>query len=524
MLNDKIEVDIPKSRIVIKKNGYVYYTKKTYRNDSGKVRSDRILIGRKKDENKMVPNQKYYEIYNAIPITIPDTIRNYGNTYLLNKILKKLGIIEILKRNLSEEYKETVIMAMYMISNGNVMQYISNWCEENYLEYNLNITSQIASKIFAKIDYDKRMKFFKEWSKVKIEDEYLAYDITSISSYADIDIVEYGYNRDKEELPQINLGMYYGEKSRLPVYYNVYSGSITDKTELEYMFLNCEELNIEKVRYVMDKGFFSSKNLKFFDNNNLKIIIPVSLNLKYTKELLKKYRKEKMCDSRNRVPKQELFAVSINTDKYGIKSKVHIYYNGQKDLDESNALFEKLEKYEEQLKKCKKAPIDNKKYTKYFNINVKENGKFEYVRKDNVINEELSKYGYLILLNNDEEMNSLDTINIYRDKDCIEKSFDDLKNSIDMKRLKVHRRETMEGKIFVAFIGLVIKSYMQKELKDYIRERNLTIQDILNELKKIKVLEKGTTKVLMQPLTKTQKEILEAFDIDENELKSSLLK
>ncbi len=48
-------------------------------------------------------------------------------------------------------------------------------------------------------------------------DEYVAYDVTSISTQAHgVEEAEWGYNRDKERLPQVNFGMYYGEESRLP--------------------------------------------------------------------------------------------------------------------------------------------------------------------------------------------------------------------------------------------------------------------------------------------------------------------
>ncbi len=59
--------------------------------------------------------------------------------------------------------------------------------------------------------------------------EYLALDITSESSYSElIEDVEWGYNRDHEQLPQVNLCMMVGETSRLPVHQTVYAGSHKD--------------------------------------------------------------------------------------------------------------------------------------------------------------------------------------------------------------------------------------------------------------------------------------------------------
>ena len=64
----------------------------------------------------------------------------------------------------------------------------------------------------------------------------MAYDVTSVSSYSKgIEDLEWGYNRDKEKLPQVNMGLYYGEECGLPLYYRVYPGSISDKAHLKYM-------------------------------------------------------------------------------------------------------------------------------------------------------------------------------------------------------------------------------------------------------------------------------------------------
>jgi transposase len=55
-----------------------------------------------------------------------------------------------------------------------------------------------------------------------------------LSSYAEgIDYVEWGYNRDGESLPQINFGVIYAEQVQLPLYYQLYPGSIPDVTTLK---------------------------------------------------------------------------------------------------------------------------------------------------------------------------------------------------------------------------------------------------------------------------------------------------
>lgn len=69
--------------------------------------------------------------------------------------------------------------------------------------------------------------------KKVLEDDYLCYDITSISSYSELnEYIKYGHNRDKEKLPQLNLAILFGQKGRLPVYFQRLPGNITDVSTL----------------------------------------------------------------------------------------------------------------------------------------------------------------------------------------------------------------------------------------------------------------------------------------------------
>ena len=68
----------------------------------------------------------------------------------------------------------------------------------------------------------------------------------------------------------------------------------------------------------------------------------------------------------------------------------------------------------------------------------------------------------------------------------MEKSFDDLKNTLDMSRMHVQTEQTVDGKLFCSFIALIVQSYMRKHLSSYLSEHNLTFEKVLLELKKSK--------------------------------------
>jgi hypothetical protein len=71
------------------------------------------------------------------------------------------------------------------------------------------------------------MVFFKKWVARQAPGKFFAYDVTSFPTYAkDIIDSEWAYNRDRDKLPQINLGYILSEDSSLPVFYVTYPGSI----------------------------------------------------------------------------------------------------------------------------------------------------------------------------------------------------------------------------------------------------------------------------------------------------------
>ncbi len=227
---------MPESGYYLKKNNnkiYVYQYTDYYRNADGLSRNRSTAIGILDSDSKLlIPNDNYYKIDNIAPALSYDSVVNYGYTFLVNHIAEHIGLKNILKNIFPECVNEILAMCSYIISQGTVMNYCEDWMKGQYM-YGLShlITSQKSSDIFFNISFEQRKHFFDEWIKEAVDDEYICYDVTSISSYSsNITEIEWGYNRDGDNLEQINLGMFCGEKTRLPVYYNVYNGSLTDKS------------------------------------------------------------------------------------------------------------------------------------------------------------------------------------------------------------------------------------------------------------------------------------------------------
>lgn len=159
----------------------------------------------------LIPNNKYFDIFGGTPTedycpadsSTFDGVFAVGYTAVVQETFKSLGLDDILSCCFGSMAYKILTVAGYAVREGATM-------------YNI--------------------------------DDYIAYDVTSISTYSNgIVEAEYGYNRDHEDLKQINIGMFTATKSRLPVYYENYNGSLTDKSELCCILENAKEVGIDSV-------------------------------------------------------------------------------------------------------------------------------------------------------------------------------------------------------------------------------------------------------------------------------------
>ena len=121
--------------------------------------------------------------------------------------------------------------------------------------------------------------------------------------------------------------------------------------------------------------------------------------------------------------------------------------------------------------------------------------------------------GFQALLSNAVK-DPIETFQIYRDKDVVEKCFDDLKNALDMSRLRMHSSETVAGRLFVQFIAAICVSALRQEMRASGLIKKYTARELLQEMEtlmKIKYL--GKYGHILTEITKAQREILKSLNI-----------
>lgn len=529
-LNSRVKAPMPeKGVIVAKRKGdvpRVYHVIRSYRNEKGQPTNERKLIGKLDEASGMlIPNDAYYEYYDGAgaveDLPAERAVVAPAVEFLTGRILADLGAAGMLEEAFgAEDARAISLVAAYMLSRGNVMQGAADWCSECVLGPG-SITSQSTSALFAGLSREGRMAFFRGWAASLAQSEYLAYDVTSVSSYSEgISDLEWGYNRDGERLPQLNIGMYLGRSSGLPAFYRTYPGSIVDKSHLPYMMADNAEIGVDaaKVAFVMDRGFCTTANVEFMASGRYTFVVGVDGRHKATRQAVDSVRATVM-SSANRLP-GGIHAQAVHGRFYGATSDLHVFFDDDLARRQRLDLYRRVDADREELGQLSDlSERDVKRLSRFHAIEAAGDGSFTFSEDHAKVDAAAANCGFFCLLTNDGALACADVLKIYRDKDAIEKGFDELKNHLDMSRLRTHADETTEGKVFCAFVSLIVVLHMQRGLERLMAKKNLTKKRVVAELEKVKVVTTASGKRLMNPLTRLQKDILEPFGITEGDFK-----
>ena len=110
------------------------------------------------------------------------------------------------------------------------------------------------------------------------------------------------------------------------------------------------------------------------------------------------------------------------------------------------------------------------------------------IAKEEVLAETKRYYGYFALVSNDIK-EAVPALEIYRNKDLVEKAFENLKERLNFRRLAVSSEQSLDGKLFVQFIALIYLSYITKKMQESNLFKDYTMQEVLDEFDIIECFE-----------------------------------
>ena len=549
----------------VKNTRYVYYEyDRIYDPKTQYTIPKRKTIGKVCDDDpsKMYPNE-FFRIYFP-DIEIPDDFRasrsgalRIGTYLIIDKIIRDYGLRELLENCMESESVGLFLdLATYtIIEENNAGQYYPYYTYDHplFTDGMKQYSDSTVSAFLHQLTEDQSLQFLEDWNSSRDHREriYITYDSTNKECQAgDVDMVEIGHTKEGATAPIFNYAIAYDNSNREPLLYEKYAGSIVDVSQLQYVIEKINGYGYKHIGVVLDRGYFSAPNIRFMDKNGINFVMMVKGNKKLVDKLVLenkgKFENKRSCN----IYEYGVYGTTVRSKLYETDKEeryFHIFHSIKKEGEERTEIEYKLNKLGLYLEAHKNKHLSpSKQLMDYFWLEYydEKTGKaitkfdertMEHARfltateKESVVENEIDLAGYFCIITS-EKMTAREAITLYKNRDASEKLFRGDKSYTGNKAMRAHHNESVDSKIFIEFVALIIRNKIYTSLKDEMvrirkKQNFMTVPAAIKELEKIEMIRHPDgTYGLYAGATANQKSILKAFGIDTNYLKHLVTK
>ncbi len=341
----------------------------------------------------------------------------------------------------------------------------------------------------------------------------LVYDLSAGRYYGtENDLAGYGhYYHSNGENREINFVLAVTRKGGVPVHHRPLAGSIPSVSTIRGFTGDLKDFGILSILIVIDRGFYSSDNIKDLKNYSVIGALPSTVGIH--DDLIRESRDIE--NSRNYFQYHEE-TVFLNEKRiHGIRYIV--FFSPRLRTRKLESFYHRLSEKEQILNELMGRKFDSpadmirsveKELRGFRNlieiVNEKDSTKFSYTLKHKAIQRRTNRFGFTILLTN-TQLSGADVLKIYRDKDRVEKVFAHLKPHLEP--FFSRSEEGTRARLFLAILGYTMVSIAAHRC-------GITYNQALETLSGIREVVYSTGLHAHVEYTKDQRELLEKLKLE----------
>jgi transposase len=404
----------------------------TISKEYGFIQSDKNLLRLKADQTPKI-------IYS----------REYGaSKYVFDS---NNDIIEKLKNFFPEFWLEIALMAFFRLVYQSPIKNLQLHYSHSYISFSnpkAHIQEKKISLMLRTLGRDRSsiVGLMRTFNNIG---DYILIDLTNVTCKSrNISMAHKGYNSHRDYDPQVNLMLIFSATLREPVFYKVVPGNIR---EVKSFILTLKESGIQEAVLIVDKGFYSEKNIRELNENELNFILPLRRN-----NTMINYKPASLS---NRKGFQGYFKydkryVWFYKKKIG-KMQLIVFLDEELKAREEKDYLDRIDSHPES----------------YSFIEFKEN---------------IPAMGTITLLTSQKDKTAEDIFKAYKSRCEIEQMIDVMKNNIEADKTYMHDDDALQGWFFVNFIALIWHYRIYKLLSDNNLLSKFSVKDFLTMLLEIK--------------------------------------
>lgn len=417
---------------------------------------------------KIIPGKgfaanKNYHLYTGKQPLNEITVLEYGQYALIGEIAKDI-LLSLQRHFPLDRACQIFAYASILYANGFVhldqihAHYEQSWLSQEYKDFSLHMGKTALGSLLD--DLGRRTKRVVQYEQdcIRESSSAMAIDGHAIRCCSDEnDLGEGGYKFRQLNEDQVNLLMGYDINSGIPLFARMYRGSCNDKTTIQ----DLDELfAFTGIMFVVDRGFYSKKNLSIFSANNNSYIIPVPGSTDAFKTAMEELRYAGSFYYRSGKKHARIEYASKQ-----ISDTEHVYVF--RDIEEN-------EKSRFNYQRC--IEYGKEGYTWE---------KFEQIKES---------FGVYVLQSN-ATLSAEEVFTIYKKRWGIETLYQYLKNNADFNNLMIQDYCKEQGFAFIMLIAGQIHQKMKTAVKA-LNNSTFSVKDILLMAKFLKMEKRGSRWIL----------------------------
>jgi hypothetical protein len=481
-----------------------------------------------------------------------------GPSIIFGGITARYRIEPMLRKAFGDGDAQAILsLSWYIASEGGALCNSDVWLDQFENPAGCAIGSQEITRLLDRMGQDGIMTFYKLWlGGARAAGDKALYDLTSISWYGQgINMAGWGHNRDNEDLPQVNYALLCARSTGMPLFAWPLDGSVSDVRTLQNTLQLLAKLEYVPDCLMMDRGFGSVDNISYMLERGYTFFQALRVNADWVREIIDAgsdvrlrpdstlkaggrtyYASTSICQwvKRRRTNRkggavEETFVYICKGrggEKYAARDGeevlsqhqcvAHVLFcqdlvGGQWDkfMDALNLEYGRLAADEsaEPVKGLKPYfVIEKKKWARRRSVGFS---------TENIAKHRNNYAGFICFLTNDRTIPSADAaLDEYSTRDYIEKDFDEMKNDLDMRRIRVHTDGRMKARLLMQFIAEIYMKEIRVRLRGSDECKKMTRKQISAHIKGIyKIKFVGKYRDVRPELSKSQRSILDALDI-----------
>lgn len=406
---------------------YVYHSTSEYNRETKKTKKVSNYIGRLTPDRGILTKGSFRQSQDpnaTLSLSRPRSAVEYGNTKILTHEFQEL--IPVLTESFPDHWQEIIALVFTRISGYLPLKRVKSSWEKLDNPYRIspdcspkNLSATLRDIGNDIIGQDLVFKYLRQGNR------HLIYDLSFVFSLSDnLSLAEWGHNANEISLPQVNIALFTGLETGLPVMLRPVPGSVKDITTL---LPSMNELQIRDAILILDRGFVSDDVVSEIIQRDCSFILPQRRNSHYFG---------------TRVHLNDTFRYHtrlIRGGKREIENLIlYLFEDEDLNLEERKTLFDRVE-----------------------------NGLI--TKEEEKKREKLA--GRILFLSNVDKT-PREIYELYKTRDLVEKHFDTLKNEIQADILYLGDRSAVCGHLFVGFLCL----YLYCKIMALIRRAELTAE------------------------------------------------